>query len=112
VLDSQRLTFALGQNSGRVQAGQEHDGPQEGADHGPQEAFAQIGAPFVSVDLVWALTEKVFERKCRETEYSAKQEKQIDVDVHDNLLMKNVGAAQIGGLPDLKSVCPTNVMIV
>jgi hypothetical protein len=41
-------------------------------------------------------------RKRRETEHSAKQEEQIDVDVHDNLLMRAIRAVWMGGLPDLK----------
>jgi hypothetical protein len=38
------------------------------------------------------LAEDVPVRKRCETEYSAKQEKQIDVDVHDNLLMRKIRA--------------------
>ena len=60
-LCSSRLPLALGQDPGGVQAGQDHDGPQEGADQGPQQAFAQMGATFVRVDLVRPFAEKVFE---------------------------------------------------
>jgi hypothetical protein len=51
---------------------------------------------------VRSFAEEVPVRERRETEYSAKQEEQIDVDVHGNLLMKTIRAAQIGGLPDFK----------
>jgi hypothetical protein len=48
------------------------------------------------------LAEDVPVRKRRETEYSAKQKEQIDVEVHGNLLMRTVRAVWMGGLPDLK----------
>ena len=85
VVCSRRLTFALGQDPGGVQAGQDHEGPQECADQGPQQAATQGGTVRGCVGLAWPLAEDVLVRVGRETKYSAKQEEQNDVDVQSNL---------------------------
>ena len=87
-----RLALALGHDAQGIEAGEDHDGPQESADHGPQHAAAQCGATVACIDLVRPLAENVPVRKGRETENSAKQEEQIDVDVHDKLLMRAIRA--------------------
>jgi hypothetical protein len=48
------------------------------------------------------LAEDVPVRKRRETEYSAKDEEQRDVEVHGNLQMRAIRAVRMGGEPDLK----------
>ena len=63
VVGSHRLAFALGQYPGRVEAGEDHDGPQESADHGPQHATAQSGATFWRIHLVGPLAEEVHVRE-------------------------------------------------
>jgi hypothetical protein len=51
------------------------------------------------------LAEDVPVRERRETEYSAKDEEQRDVEVHGNLLMRTVRAVWMGGWPEVKQIC-------
>ena len=85
----QRLTFSLGQYPGRVEPGEDHDGPQEGADQGPQQTTAQRRAPSGCLHLIWPLAEDVLIGKSRQAEHRTKQEKQIDVDVQGRLLVES-----------------------
>ena len=85
MVGNSRPPFALGQYPGRVQAGQNHDGPQESADHGPQHASAQSGTTLGRIALVGPLAEDVLVREGRETEYRAKQKEHGDVDVQGDL---------------------------
>lgn len=102
VVCSNRSAFAFGQYHSGVEATDEHDWPQESADHGPQHPTAQRGCVLRCVSLVRALAEEVLVRERRETENCAKQKEQVDVDVHGNLLRKAIRTVKIVGLPDLK----------
>ncbi len=93
---------AFGQYHSGVETTDEHDWPQESADHGPQQTTAQRGGVLRCVSLVRALAEEVLVRERRETENCAKQKEQVDVDVHGNLLKKAIRTVKIVGLSDLK----------
>ena len=101
---SRRLTFALGQDPGGVQTGEDHEGPQESADQGPQHAAAQRGTARGCIGLVRPLAEDVLVGVGRQTKYSAKQEEQNDVDVQGNLPGEPNRGRPDGGRPDLKPI--------
>jgi hypothetical protein len=63
VVRRDRLPFALGQDPGRVETREDHDGPQESTDHGPQNATAQSGATLWGIYFVRPLAEEVHVRK-------------------------------------------------
>ena len=74
---------SLGQDPGRIQSREQHDGPKTGTHERPEDSSIQKARNFRDIGLGRPLTEQMADRERGHPKSKTKQHKDKDISIHD-----------------------------